>query len=137
MQTRCNPEQKCNDSLNSTEKKNFSNFPQWLAQCFTLRDGIWSEWGLAANPHCAANLLFDCLDLALQVNLLLINKSIVAGGQQSSWRSAIQWYFPLWSKWVFSVQIHYYANRTVKIDLNGVHRLHKSLLGVLELKWLM
>ena len=63
--------------------------------------------------HCTAELLFDRLGLAKQANLsIVLIKKKQLNPNQSNRRSAIQWYFPLRSKWVFSDMTPQYVHNT-------------------------
>ena len=53
--------------------------------------------------HCMADLLFDRLGFGLKSkSVYSFNSTKQLNPNQSNRRSAIQWYFPLWIKWVFS-----------------------------------
>ena len=66
----------------------------------------WAEnthWLLKGKYHCTADLLFDWCRFSCFVELKLKTDLLVLPNpNRSNRRSAIEWYFPLWSKWVFS-----------------------------------
>ena len=58
--------------------------------------------------HWTAGLLFDQLGFGqTSKSVYSFNSTKQLNPNQSNRRSAVQWYFPLWSKWVFSALIYW------------------------------
>ena len=58
--------------------------------------------------HCTADLLFDRLGFGqTSKSVYSFNSTKQLNPNQSNRRSAVQWYFPLQSNWVFSAWSHY------------------------------
>ena len=98
--------------LGSSYKKGIDMHVAWTA---STNCRVWSGAlppslaYFATEYHCMADLLFDLFRFGCFANAELTTDSIVwFNRNQSSRRSAVQWlqwYFPLWSKWVFSATI--------------------------------
>ena len=70
--------------------------------------------------HCTADLLFDQLGfLQTSKSVYSFNSTKQLNPNQSNRRSAVQWYFPLRSKWVFSGQKTQLMRPVLK-DLDGL-----------------
>ena len=95
----------------------------WTFYCiptYQIQLKLWSE--NTNLPHCTADLQFDwlgfswfdCVELDRDLQVWL-------NPNQSNRRSAVQWYFPFQSKWVFSAVI--YLAWFVKNEANVTRQL--------------
>ena len=87
------------------------HFTKQLIQCRKCTFSATRQWHLPENTHllrkgkyhCMAGLLFDRLGFGqTSKSVYSFNSTKQLNPNQSSRRSAVQWYFLLWSKWAFS-----------------------------------
>ena len=77
--------------------------------------------------HCMADLLFDRLGFGqTSKSVYSFNSTKQLNPNQSKRRSAVQWYFPLRSKWVFPAVVHLHLQKSsilyLPLSISHTHR---------------